>query len=189
MVHRSTSWQVIILQAILILSQSGSTLCERLQCDIHSSDSLLYLSNCKPSWSQSHVKKNSCFIYIIYQIISKNLIKKSEIISVTQFRRPILILRRAHVPKATSCEKNKDWQDSQNYTLNNQCRVIIAITSLLLEMLMYTHYSCKKTFQANALLSLAFWYLVQDLVSILELNRYLDLPLGDLLDTLENCLV
>lgn len=37
--------------------------------------------------------------------MSKNLIKKSEIISVTQFRRPILILRRAHVPKATSCKK------------------------------------------------------------------------------------
>lgn len=39
--------------------------------------------------------------------MSKNLIKKSEIISVTQFRRPILILRRAHVPKATSCEKKQ----------------------------------------------------------------------------------
>lgn len=37
--------------------------------------------------------------------MSKNLIKKSEIISVTQFRRLMLILRRAHVPKATSVKK------------------------------------------------------------------------------------
>lgn len=51
--------------------------------------------------------------------MSKNLIKKSEIISVTQFRRPILILRRAHVPKATSCKKTRIDRTLKNYTLKN----------------------------------------------------------------------
>ena len=50
--------------------------------------------------------------------MSKNLIKKSEIISVTQFRRLILILRRAHVSKATSVKKIGGDRTLENYYTN-----------------------------------------------------------------------